>query len=89
MASKEQREELKQKITAFVADHFNGDFRQAFHYYSDHNNCIGRPELIELLANAGVATHITRGLWAKAIIAELDADGDGQISMAEFEVVLK
>lgn len=90
-ATKAQKDELKDKVADLVRGRFAGDYRRAFdHYDSDpKNGKISRNELTKLLADAGIGTWLTRGLWASAIIEELDTDRDGSISEAEFRNVLK
>ncbi len=90
-ASEAQKNELRDKVSKLVKDRFGGDYHKAFaHYDSDvKDGRISRRELTKLLGDAGVGNWLTRGAWATGIIAELDTDGDGSISEAEFEVALK
>ena len=90
MASEEQKRELVGKVSALVASRFGGDYRAAFdHYDADRNGVVSKGELKALLADAGVGTGLTRWAWADGIIDELDTDGDGTISWAEFDAVFK
>lgn len=90
-ATEAQKQELKEKVTKLVGDRFGGDYSKAFdHYDSDNKDGkISKDELVRLLADAGVGTWMTRGMWADGIIAELDTDKDGSISGVEFECALK
>jgi Ca2+-binding EF-hand superfamily protein len=85
-----EKRELKEKIGHLVAKQFGGDFRRAFdHYDASQDGKIDREELERLLKDADIGTWATRGLWANAIIAELDKDHDLRISRSELEAVLK
>jgi calcium-binding protein CML len=90
MASDENRKELAEKVAALVATRFGGDYRAAFgHYDANGNGVISKDELTALLSDAGIGSGLTRWAWAKGVIGELDADGDGTISWAEFEAVIE
>ncbi len=83
------RDELIAKLKQYVTDHFGGDYRFAFdHYDADHDGTITASELISLFAAVGVGNFLTRGTWAKAVMVELDSDGDSRISWDEFHAVL-
>lgn len=88
MASTEQRRELDEKVTALIRGRFGGDYQAAFrHYDTDGDGVIGKDELKDLLADAGIGTALTRWAWASGILAEVDADRDGGVSWAEFQAV--
>lgn len=90
MASEDQRRELVQKVSALVAARFGGDYQAAFKRYdADGNGTISKDELKSLLAAAGIGSGLTRWAWANGIIDELDTDGDGAISWAEFDAVFQ
>ena len=90
MASEENRRELREKVTALVADRFGGDYRAAFgHFDADRDGTISKDELKALLGDAGVGSGWTRWAWAAGIIEELDANGDGLISWPEFAAVFE
>ena len=85
-----RRRELIDKVARLVAAAHAGDYRSVFAAYDgDGDGKIGTPELVRLLADAGVGSRLTRTAWAAAVVCELDADGDDLISLAEFERVLK
>jgi Ca2+-binding EF-hand superfamily protein len=91
MAHDAQRKELVDKVSRLFATRFGGDHRKAFEHY-DRNKQDGGitwTDLTRLLADAGIGNRLTRGAWADGIMAALDADRDGAISLAEFEAVLK
>ncbi len=90
MATKEQKQELQEKIAKLAQDKFGGDYHRSFdHYDNNKDGKINKEELVELLKDAGIGNWLTRGTWADGIIAELDTDKDGVISAAEFDAVLK
>ena len=90
MGSEDQRREIDEKVTALVRARFGGDYRAAFaHYDADGNGTIDKDELTALLKDAGIGSGLTRWAWAKGIMGEVDADGDGGISWAEFEAVFE
>ena len=90
-ATQVQKDELRVKVGELVRDRFRGDYHKAFDHYDSavKDGKISPRELAKLLTDAGVGNWLTRGAWASGIIAELDTDKDGSISMAEFEDVLK
>jgi len=89
MALDEDRRELRDKVAALVGLRFGGDYRVAFgHYAADGNGAVSRHELEALLADAGVGPNWTPWVWATAIVAALDADGDGCVSWPEFAAAL-
>jgi Ca2+-binding EF-hand superfamily protein len=88
MATQAQRRELQDKVSTLVTGQFGGDYRRVFrHYDRNQDGKINKPELVALLKDAGVGNLLTRGAWADGIIGELDSDGDGTVSEAEFESV--
>ena len=90
MASEADKLEVEKKVSALVAARFGGDYRAAFsHYDSDTDGTIRKDELKVLLADAGIGSGLTRWAWASGILDELDKDGDGGISWAEFDAVFR
>jgi Ca2+-binding EF-hand superfamily protein len=90
MASEAEKHQLTRKIAQLVAKKFGGDFRKAFdHYDTNKDGRIGKTELLPILVDAGIGNWLTRGAWADGIIAEIDLDQDGAISLGEFEAVVK
>jgi len=82
--------ELKHKVAAFCANHYDGDYRKAFDDYdSNLDGMMTRDEIVELLADAGVGNRLTRGMWANGILDKLDMNQDHGVSWAEFESVFK
>lgn len=80
--------ELKQKVGALVTNKFGGDYKKAFgHYDTDGDGAIGKSELVAMLADAGVGSGMTRGIWAGKIIDKLDSSSDKKIDWSEFESV--
>jgi Ca2+-binding EF-hand superfamily protein len=90
MATEAQKQELTDKVTKLIADRFGGDWHKAFEHYDrdKQDGKINKEELGQLLKDAGIGNWLTRGAWAKGVIAALDADKDGTISGSEFEAVL-
>ena len=90
MASDGNKREVEAKVSAMVASRFGGDYRAAFaHFDADGDGAIGKDELTTLLSEAGIGSGLTRWAWAKGILDELDTDGDGAISWAEFGAVFR
>ncbi len=85
MVNQLRRRVLEEKLAAFVAAEFGGDDRAAFDEYDTNGDgLLDRVELRRLLADAGVGAPATRGLWAAGVIAEVDYDGDGAVSWADY-----
>ncbi len=74
------REEVIQKTNALCDARFGGDILNKDTLY-------GPSELYEMLTAAGIGTFITRSLWVSGIIAAMDSNKDGSISLAEFLAV--
>jgi len=92
MASDADKKELVTKVAALVTAKFNNSYQAAFDYYDGllektRDGKVNQDSLIRLLKDADVGSGFTRSLWAKAIIAELDKDHDGSISLNEFHSV--
>jgi Ca2+-binding EF-hand superfamily protein len=86
--SKEQ-EELVEKVQALLQKQY-GDtspesMRKLFDAYDRNGDGrVGGDELEQLLKDAGVGNGLTRGMWVKGIIKELDLNRDQTIDWAEF-----
>lgn len=76
--------EVITKVQALVKAKFNGDFTAAFNHYDlDKNHKLGRKDLWGLLEDAGIGNVLTRKVWIDGVLAQLDKDGDGAISIPE------
>lgn len=86
--SKEQ-EELVQKVQALLQKQY-GDtsaesMQKLFNAYDKNGDGrVSGDELEQLLKDAGVGNGLTRGMWVKGIIKELDQNRDQTIDWAEF-----
>jgi Ca2+-binding EF-hand superfamily protein len=88
MAHEQEKQQLEDRVAALVQAKYGGDYQKAFqHYDSDQDGKIGKDELLTLLQGAGVGNVFTRSTWVAGVIEELDKDGDGRISWAEFASV--
>ena len=86
--SQSQKQELVEKVSRLVVEQFSGDYLQAFaHYDRDADGRINKSDLGRLLRDAGIASWISRGFWASAIIDAIDSNKDGTISREEFEAM--
>ncbi|HEU4536337.1 MAG TPA: EF-hand domain-containing protein [Polyangiaceae bacterium] len=86
--SKEQ-DELVQKVQALLRQRYGDEgpesMRKLFDAYDrDGDGRVGGDELEQLLKDAGVGNGLTRGMWVKGIIKELDQNRDQTIDWAEF-----
>jgi hypothetical protein len=84
-----KRDELIAKVSAFVRRRFGGDWHEAFLAYSGGKPTIGKPGILRLLEEADVWTAFWRRVLSGGVVAELDADGDGEVSEAELETAIK
>jgi len=84
MASEGQKQELREKVSTLVDAEFGGEYAVAFRHYAGRDGKVGKDGVKALLRNAGVGNSWTRWAWAGAVVAELDADGDGGVSWPEF-----
>lgn len=86
----DHRQEVIASVAELVRQRFAGDYRKAFdHYDYDKDGKVGRDNIRDILADAGVGSRMTRGIWADKVLEELDKDGDGRVSWAEFESAMK
>jgi hypothetical protein len=46
-----------------------------------------KDEIVKMLADAGVGTFVTRGMWAEGILEKVDMNHDLGVSWGEFESV--
>ena len=91
MASEEDKQELKDKVSSLIDERFGGDWDAAYRRYAQSSGAgslIDRRDLRKLLKKAGVGNGLTRGAWVDGIIAELDTSGDGTISQSEFRTAM-
>lgn len=57
-------------------------------YDANSDGLIDAEELKAILVDAEIGNALTRGMWVKGVIARMDTDGDGHISLPEFEAVI-
>ncbi len=76
MATPEQILELKTKLGLLAT-------KLLFNKYGQDGH-INKSQLITLLADADIGNIFTRGAWASGIIAELDKNNDGVLTIQEF-----
>lgn len=86
MPTDTQKQELIDKVSAWIAHRFGGDYSIAFAYY-DHTKSgkMNRADIGCLLKDSDIGNAFTRGLWVDAILAELDTDGDGALTLADVQ----
>lgn len=79
-----QANEVITKVQALVKEKYLGDYTKAFTAYDlDRNGKLGHRDVSKLLEDAGVGNWLTRGTWASGVIAELDLDHDGAVTIPE------
>ncbi len=87
MVSERQKQDMREKVPALVRTKFGGDYSIAFRHYADSNGMVSKDGVKSMLRDAGIGSILTRWVWARGVVAELDADGDGHISWPEFAAV--
>lgn len=85
-------EELVTKVRKLMTDRFGGtdavSRRKLFEAYDkDADGQISKDELTQLLVDAGIGNGLTRGTWARGVMARLDTDESKTISYDELEAV--
>lgn len=85
------RQEVIAKVTGLVNNGYGGDFKKAFDFYAKGTGKIDEPNVLQILADAGVGSglgcRVQRYIAAGEIIDLLDTDGDGAIHWGEFNAV--
>ena len=89
MASERQKQELREKVPALVGTKFGGDYSIAFRHYAKRDGRVDKDGVKAMLKDAGIGSVLTRWVWVRAVVAELDTDGDGLISWPEFATVFE
>ncbi len=92
-----KKQEVIAKVDAYVTKAFGGDLKRAFTFHSnskDQDGMVSKDELKDLLKAAkigggGFGVIDVRGMYADAIIDELDTGNDGKISWKEFDTALR
>lgn len=83
-----QRDEIIAKVTQHVAERFGGDWAKCRdHYDWSDDQLLDAGEITILLRASGVG-RLVAPIAARAVVAELDTDGDGAVSMCEFETMV-
>lgn len=84
-----KQKEVVRKITELANREYGGDLVRMFDAYDKNGEGKGgSSELRELLKDAGIGSSLTRSIYARGIVSELDSDGDGEISKEEFKIGL-
>lgn len=82
-------QEVIQKVQQMVKARFAGDYMAAFKAYDlDHNGKLGHKDVSKLLEDCDVGNWLSRGVWASGVIAQLDQDHDGAVSIPELAFAL-
>jgi Ca2+-binding EF-hand superfamily protein len=83
------KKEVIDKVTAFVKDKYDGDWKKAFDTEdTDNDGKVNQDELCVILAKSGVGMSLSRWAIAIQIINVMDTDGDGLINWDEFEKMI-
>jgi hypothetical protein len=78
------KEEAIRKLKRLVKDKFHNDQEAAFQFYNkDGDTGYDRTELYRILEDAEIGVMLTRGLIARLVMAEVDTDMDGRITLEE------
>lgn len=79
------REELISAVTDLLNRKFDGDLAHMLRFYDDDGDeKFDAKELWNLLRDANVGNFVTRNGWVAGVLAALDSDRDGKISVEEF-----
>jgi hypothetical protein len=87
MVTERQKQDMREKVPALVRTKFGGDYSIAFRHYADRDGKVSKDGVKVMLKDAGIGSILTRWAWARGVVAELDADGDGLVSWPEFSAV--
>jgi hypothetical protein len=82
-------QELTDKLTALVnGPPYNGDYNAVFAHYAGPDNLVDKNGLTILLTDAGIGNRFTRSFWESGIMAQLDTDHDGKLSLDEIKTAM-
>ncbi len=85
-----EREIVIAAVAALVERAYGGSWEKAFDAHDgDSDGRIDTTELVNVLKAAGIGYTFTRRAIARKIMAEVDGNGDGFVSRAEFDAVFK
>src|SRR5579871_6591623 len=87
MVSERQKQDMREKVPTLVRTKFEGDYAIAFPHYAAADGEVSKEGVKSMLRDAEFGSILTRWAWARGVVAELDADGDGRISWPEFAAV--
>ncbi len=77
------------KVQELVRIKYKGDYAAAFQAYDlDKSGKLGPKDLRKLLEDCNIGNWLTRGKWVAGIIAALDANGDGAVSIPELTLAM-
>jgi hypothetical protein len=82
-----RRDELVAKLSALVRSRFGGDYARAFRHYAP-GGLMYEDQLIRVLTDAGVDGWLKRSIYARGMLAALDANRDGAIDWGEFKAAV-
>lgn|ERR1019366_687521 len=80
-------QEVIDKVTDLGKAKFGGNIVTMFSYYAP-NGELSRDELIVLLTDADVGKWLTRGLYADQILAAIDTEHHGYITLPELQAAI-
>jgi hypothetical protein len=84
-----EKQELTDKLMALVnGPPYNGDYNAVFAHYAGSDNLIDATGLAQLLTDASVGNWFTRSRWVSGIMAQLDTDHDGKLSLDEIKAAM-
>jgi hypothetical protein len=88
-----EQEELVTKVKALMQRKYGatdeGALRKLFDEYDrNRDGKIDKRELETMLAEAGIGSGLTRGMWAKGVIGALDQNADQLIDWSELSRML-
>jgi len=91
VAGEAEEREIREKFDKLTVERYGSvsldNTKKLFMSYdADGDGKISKPELKEMLSDAGIGNWVTRGYWVDGIFDELDSDRDGKLTWEEYLV---
>lgn len=81
--------DVGRRVNALVQRQFGGNQQAAFNHYARGGPEVSRPQVQQLLSDAGVGNGLTRGTYTSAVMDRFDTNRNNGVSWAEFQAGMR